>query len=74
LQPLALNVPRLIGEARDVPTGPAEACDDARAQRVANGRKDDWDGRRCRLGGLRRERPESCYQHIGIGLNQLHGQ
>src|SRR5262249_36564884 len=74
LQPLALNVSRLVGQAGNISTGPGKAPDDAGTQRVANGREDHRDGRGRCLCSLRGERSESCDQHIRPVLNKLRGQ
>src|SRR5262245_47888835 len=74
LQSFALHVPRLVGKACDVSTGPGKARDDAGTQRVADGREYDRDGRSRCLCRLRGERPESGDQYVRAILNKLHGQ
>jgi hypothetical protein len=59
LEALALKVPRLIGQARDIPAGVAEALDQASAHGIAEVGEHDRDSRGRRLQGLRRERTES---------------
>src|SRR5262249_5338002 len=73
LQPFALNVPRLVGEAGDISAGPGEARDDTCTERVADGREYDWDGRSCCLCRLRSEGPKSGDQHVRLVLNEFHG-
>src|SRR5713101_2603799 len=74
LQLFAPKVLCLVSEARSIPAGPTEACDQACAYGIADGRKYDRDYCGCCLCRLRREGPKSRNQHVRPGSNELRGQ
>src|SRR5262249_45935301 len=74
LDALALKVPRLIGQARDIAAGMTEARDQASAHGIAKVGEHDRDSRGRGLQRLCRESPESRNQYIRLGSDEIHRQ
>jgi hypothetical protein len=74
LKSFSSKVDRLVSQAGDVASAPAEALDHTRTERIAHRRKNDWYAGRGGFRGPRRECADACDQNIGTQGNEFSGQ
>jgi len=74
LQPLRFELHAHHGDPGDVAARPVEAGNEGELERVGGHVEDDWNGRRCRLGGHRRRGTADRNDRRNVPVDQLRRQ